>query len=95
MDWSPNPLMLFRAGGATLDDGGPTGRPTSSNPSRHVSSSTRRSRGLCFLYMADKWFLCILKGQVDACYVWLPTNFHDHGFFITFRGSCDLGNLVR
>ena len=58
--WNPNPLMLFRAAGATLDDpqwidmGNPTGDPASFNTQpTYVVSFTPVRGNPYFVYMAD------------------------------------------
>ena len=60
--WNPNPLMLFRAAGATLDDprwvnmGNPTHDATSFNSQpTYVVSFTPSSGSPYFVYMADNW----------------------------------------
>lgn len=60
--WSPNPLMLFRAAGKTLDDpqwvnmGNPTADRTSFNTQpTYVVQYTPTTGAPYFVYMADKY----------------------------------------
>eukprot|EP01063_Lacrimia_lanifica_P009889 TRINITY_DN1672_c1_g1_i2.p1 TRINITY_DN1672_c1_g1~~TRINITY_DN1672_c1_g1_i2.p1 ORF type:complete len:345 (+),score=125.76 TRINITY_DN1672_c1_g1_i2:51-1085(+) len=86
--WNPNPLMLFRAAGKTLDDpqwvnmGNPTGdkRSFNSQPT-YVVRYTPKDASVApyYIYMADNWVKAGPKGLIDAGYVWLPFNFHADG----------------
>lgn len=79
--WNPNPLMLFRAAGSTLDDpqwvdmGNPTGDPTSfdSQPT-YVVENEAADGSKYFVYLADNWVHGGPAGLIDASYVWLPIN---------------------
>ena len=81
--WSPNPLMLFRAEGKTLDDpqwvdmGNPTGQKESwhTQPT-YVVPYTPKNGSPYFIYMGDNWIHCGKGGLIDACYTWLPMQFH-------------------
>ena len=86
--WAPNPLMLFRAAGQTLDDpqwvamGNPTGASTSFNsqPTYVVQYTPSHPGGEpYFVYMADNWINAADSGTDDrnkkilaAAYIWLP-----------------------
>merc|ERR1719507_2715575 len=87
--WYPNPLMLFRAQGKTLDDpqwvnmGNPTGdnRSFNSQPT-YVVQYTPKNGDPYFVYMGDNWLHCPNEDGsegplVNACYVWLPIRFHE------------------
>lgn len=77
--WDPNPLMLFRAQGPTLDDpqwvnmGNPTNSATSftSQPTFVVPITTSDGQQY-FMYMADNWVHGGPGGLLDASYIWLP-----------------------
>jgi len=85
--WNPNPLMLFRAAGATLDDpqwvnmGNPTGSDTSFNSQpTYVVEYTPAKGNPYFVYMADDWIHCPNSDGsegplINACYIWLPIEF--------------------
>jgi len=90
--WNPNPLQLFRAEGATLDDpqwvdmGNPTGDPTSFNTQpTYVVQFMPTSGDPYFVYMADNWVHGGPDGLIDASYVWLPLEFHSHS--VTLRNT--------
>lgn len=83
--WAPNPLMLYRAAGKTLDDpqwvnmGNPTGNPTSFNTQpTYVVQYKPPTGDPYFVYMADNWVHGGPAGLVDASYVWLPFQFNEH-----------------
>ncbi len=91
--WSPNPLMMFRAQGKTLDDpqwvpatgcgANPTCDKTSYNTQpTYVVSVTPTTGEPYFLYMADNWVHGGPRGLVDASYVWLPIKFNDDNITI-------------
>ena len=80
--WRPNPLMLWRAAGTSLDDprwedmGNPTDDPPSFNTQpTYVVSATSRSGEQFFVYLADNWLHGGPAGLPDASYVWLPLRF--------------------
>ena len=80
--WGPNPLMLFRAAGATLDDpqwvdmGNPTGDATSFNTQpTYVITAVDAKGDSYFIYLADNWIHGGPQGLTDAAYVWLPLKF--------------------
>ena len=80
--WDPNPLMVFRAAGTSLDDpqwvdmGNPTGDPTSFNTQpTFVVSATSKTGEQFFIYLADNWLHAGPAGLPDASYVWLPLRF--------------------
>ena len=89
--WGPNPLMLFRAAGKTLDDpqwvdmGNPTGDATSFNsqPTYVVQYTPHTGGDPYFVYMADNWLHSSSNktghaALIDAAYIWLPLWFkHD------------------
>ena len=77
--WNPNPLMLFRAAGTTLDDpqwvdmGNPTGEVESFNTQPTAVVSHKAADGTSyFVYLADNWVHGGPRGLIDASYVWLP-----------------------
>merc|ERR1712167_202017 len=82
--WGPNPLMLFRAAGETLDDpqwvdmGNPTQDETSFNSQpTYVVQYTPQKGDPYYVYMADDWIHCPnddgTEGPLEnACYIWLP-----------------------
>ena len=81
-NWNPNPLMVFRAAGTSLDDpqwvdmGNPTGDPTSFNTQpTFVVSATSKAGEQFFIYLADNWVHAGPAGLPDASYVWLPLRF--------------------
>ena len=81
-NWNPNPLMVFRAAGTSLDDpqwldmGNPTGHPTSFNTQpTFVVSATSKAGEQFFIYLADNWVHAGPAGLPDASYVWLPLRF--------------------
>ena len=81
-NWDPNPLMVFRAAGTSLDDpqwvdmGNPTGDPTSFNTQpTFVVSTTSTTGEQFFIYLADNWVHAGPEGLPDASYVWLPLRF--------------------
>lgn len=103
--WTPNPLMLFRANGQTLDD--PQwvnmGNPTHSNSSfssqpTYVVQYTPKSGESYFVYMADDWIRCPNANHsrgplVNACYIWLPIHFPESpsgAVTITWQDRWDL-----
>lgn len=100
--WNPNPLMLFRAEGQTLDDpqwvnmGNPTGSSTSFNSQpTYVVEYTPVSGNPYFVYMADDWIHCPNEDGsegplINACYIWLPINFHESSVTIEWRPAWDL-----
>lgn len=95
--WSPNPLMLLRAAGATLDDpqwvdmGNPTNDKTSFNTQpTFVVSFTPASGAPYFVYMADNWVHGGPAGLVDAAYVWLPLHFGADGVTLKKQTAWDL-----
>jgi hypothetical protein len=97
--WNPNPLMLFRAAGETLDDpqwvdmGNPTGSKSSFNTQpTYVVSYTPASGEPYFVYLGDDWIHCGNKTLIDACYVWLPIEFHANSITIKRSSKWDLDN---
>eukprot|EP01063_Lacrimia_lanifica_P009890 TRINITY_DN1672_c1_g2_i1.p1 TRINITY_DN1672_c1_g2~~TRINITY_DN1672_c1_g2_i1.p1 ORF type:complete len:216 (+),score=80.86 TRINITY_DN1672_c1_g2_i1:439-1086(+) len=101
--WNPNPLMLFRAAGKTLDDpqwvslGNPTGDGTSFNSQpTYVVRYTPKDASVApyFIYMADNWVHAGPDGLIDAGYIWLPFNFHDDGVTVSLekRTGWDINN---
>mmetsp|Transcript_23751 Transcript_23751/g.43574 ORF Transcript_23751/g.43574 Transcript_23751/m.43574 type:complete len:392 (+) Transcript_23751:31-1206(+) len=100
--WEPNPLILFRAEGRTLDDpqwvnmGNPTGDDKSFNTQPTYVVQYTPSKGVpYFVYMADNWVHCPnsdgTQGPlINACYTWLPINFHSDSISIDWRSSWDL-----
>eukprot|EP00401_Gymnodinium_catenatum_P077789 CAMPEP_0117480926 /NCGR_PEP_ID=MMETSP0784-20121206/12639_1 /TAXON_ID=39447 /ORGANISM="" /LENGTH=341 /DNA_ID=CAMNT_0005275373 /DNA_START=42 /DNA_END=1065 /DNA_ORIENTATION=+ len=105
--WSPNPLMLFRAAGKTLDDpqwvnmGNPTGSSTSFNSQpTYVVEYTPAVGEPFFVYMADDWIHCPnadgSEGPlINACYIWLPIRFPDGpegNITIPWQAEWDLEN---
>lgn len=98
--WNPNPLMLLRAEGKTLDDpqwvtmGNPTHNATSFNTQpTYVVPYVTSSGDSYFIYMADNWVRCPPDGGlVNACYVWLPMRFSSNDVTMQFAASWDLDN---
>ena len=101
--WSPNPLMLFRAEGKTLDNpqwvdmGNPTGNKESFHTQpTYVVPYTTLNGSTYFIYMGDNWIHCGDDGLVDACYTWLPIRFHNASVTIDMgsgrHGEWDLEN---
>jgi len=102
--WNPNPLMLFRAEGKTLDDpqwvnmGNPTGSSTSFNSQpTYVVEYTPVSGNPYFVYMGDDWVHCPNEDGsegplINACYIWLPIEFHENSVTIEWRSAWDLDN---
>jgi hypothetical protein len=100
--WNPNPLVLFRAAGDTLDDpqwvnmGNPTSDPTSFNSQpTYVVEYAPASGDPYFVYMADDWVHCPngdgTKGPlINACYIWLPIAFREDSVAIEWRPHWDL-----
>lgn len=100
--WSPNPLMLFRAEGETLDDprwinmGNPTGDSTSFNSQpTYVVQYTPKSGKPYFVYMGDNWVHCPNEDGsegplINACYIWLPIQFNENTVTMTYNGAWDL-----
>jgi len=100
--WNPNPLMLFRAEGATLDDpqwvdmGNPTGDKTSFNSQpTYVVQYTPAVGEPYFVYMADDWVRCPNQDGtsgplINACYIWLPIRFHEDSVSIDDKSEWDL-----
>jgi len=100
--WSPNPLMLFRAEGATLDDpqwvnmGNPTGDKTSFNSQpTYVVQYTPAVGEPYFVYMADDWVRCPNQDGtsgplINACYIWLPIRFQEDSVSIDDKSEWDL-----
>ena len=77
--WDPNPLMLFRADGPSLED--PRwvhlGNPTHDELAHHSQPAyvveVRGSSGAqAFMYMGDNWLHAGRRALRDAGYVWLP-----------------------
>lgn len=84
--WVPNPLMLYRNDGDSLDDprwvnlGNPTDSLTSFNtqPTYVVQYTTKQ--GFTYsIYMADNWVHGGDEGLEAASYVWLPIRFTEDG----------------
>jgi len=99
--WNPNPLMLFRAAGATLDDpqwvdmGNPTDDPTSFNSQpTYVVSFTPAKGDPYFVYMADNWVHGGPAGLIDASYIWLPLEFHEHSVVLKKSTEWDLDDPI-
>jgi len=100
--WRPNPLMLFRAQGKTLDDpqwvdmGNPTGSNTSFNSQpTYVVEYTPKSGEPYFVYMADNWVHCPNEDGtegplINACYIWLPIQFHKNSVTMDYKAEWDL-----
>jgi len=100
--WNPNPLMLFRAQGNTLDDpqwvdmGNPTGDHTSFNSQpTYVVQYTPSKGEPYFVYMGDNWVHCPNEDGtegplINACYIWLPINFHEKSVTMEYNGAWDL-----
>eukprot|EP00928_Gymnodinium_smaydae_P058717 TRINITY_DN41912_c0_g1_i1.p1 TRINITY_DN41912_c0_g1~~TRINITY_DN41912_c0_g1_i1.p1 ORF type:complete len:448 (+),score=20.84 TRINITY_DN41912_c0_g1_i1:33-1376(+) len=99
--WEPNPLVLLRASGSTLDApdwvdmGNPTQHCTSFNSQpTFVVQYTPQHAEPYFVYMADNWLYCNperSKGDlVDACYVWLPIQFLDDSVRIRWQSDWSL-----
>lgn len=100
--WNPNPLVLLRAEGETLDDprwvdmGNPTGSPTSFNSQpTYIVEYTPAGGAPYYVYMGDDWVHCpnadgTSGPLINACYVWLPLRFCEHNVSMEFRGSWDL-----
>ena len=95
--WNPNPLMLFRAAGATLDDpqwvdmGNPTHDSTSFNTQpTYVVSFTPTKGAPYFVYLADNWEHGGPNGLVDASYVWLPLKFGANDVTLSRSEAWDL-----
>lgn len=100
--WKPNPLMLFRAQGKTLDDpqwvdmGNPTGDSTSFNSQpTYVVQYTPASGNPYFVYMGDNWIHCPNEDGtegplINACYVWLPILFHEDSVTMEYSAAWDL-----
>lgn len=100
--WRPNPLMLFRAAGATLDDpqwvsmGNPTGDKTSFNSQpTYVVQYTPHNGSPYFVYMGDNWVHCPNEDGtqgplINACYIWLPIHFHENTVTMEYRPYWDL-----
>ena len=83
--WDPNPLMLFRADGPSLED--PRwvhlGNPTHDELSHHSQPAyvveVRGSSGAqAFMYMGDNWLHAGRRALRDAGYVWLPFRLAPH-----------------
>eukprot|EP01065_Artemidia_motanka_P006625 TRINITY_DN13249_c0_g1_i1.p2 TRINITY_DN13249_c0_g1~~TRINITY_DN13249_c0_g1_i1.p2 ORF type:complete len:353 (+),score=127.68 TRINITY_DN13249_c0_g1_i1:64-1059(+) len=97
--WNPNPLMLFRAEGKTLDDpqwvslGNPTGDSTSFNsqPTYVVQHSTASGEPY-FVYMADNWVHAGPDGLIDAAYIWLPFKFEKDTVTLSKLDQWDLND---
>lgn len=97
--WDPNPLMLFRAAGKTLDDpkwvnmGNPTNDPKSFNTQpTYVVEFTPAKGDPYFVYMADNWIHAGSKGLIDASYVWLPFDFGGNTVTLHKSATWDLDN---
>jgi len=102
--WDPNPLMLFRAQGTSLDDpqwinmGNPTGDHTSFNSQpTYVVQYTPANGQPYFVYMGDNWVHCPNEDGtegplINACYMWLPIHFHDSSITMEYNGAWDLDN---
>lgn len=94
--WNPNPLMLMRATGTSLDNpqwldtGNPTHNATSFNTQPTYVVKSMASSSPVFVYMADNWIHCGPNGLIDACYVWLP--FDPADMSLQWRPSWDLNN---
>jgi len=100
--WDPNPLMLFRAEGETLDDprwvnmGNPTNDSTAFNSQpTYVVQYTPAHGDPYFVYMGDNWVHCPnadgSEGPlINACYVWLPINFHENSVTMEYNSAWDL-----
>lgn len=100
--WEPNPMMLLRAKGATLDDprwedlGNPTGHPTSFNSQPTFVVQITPAMGQPYwMYMGDDWLYCSdangTEAQLrDACYVWLPIELGGEGLRLEWREEWDL-----
>lgn len=100
--WNPNPLVLFRAEGKTLDDpqwvdmGNPTGSSTSFNSQpTYVVEYTPTNGNSYFVYMGDDWIHCPNEDGsegplINACYIWLPIEFHKNSVTMEWRSAWDL-----
>lgn len=100
--WNPNPLMLFRAAGKTLDDpqwvnmGNPTNDSTSFNSQpTYVVSYTPSSGHPYFVYMGDNWKHGGPAGLIDAAYVWLPLRFDTHSVKLSKQTAWDLNDPFK
>mmetsp|Transcript_20824 Transcript_20824/g.37959 ORF Transcript_20824/g.37959 Transcript_20824/m.37959 type:complete len:393 (-) Transcript_20824:20-1198(-) len=90
--WDPNPLILFRSDGPSLEQpdwvnlGNPTNDPHSFNtqPTAVVPFTTATGETY-FIYMADNWIHAGYQGLVDAAYVWLPLRFDSGGQAVLSR----------
>eukprot|EP00040_Diaphanoeca_grandis_P025989 m.144786 g.144786 ORF g.144786 m.144786 type:complete len:490 (-) comp30396_c0_seq1:203-1672(-) len=97
--WSPNPLMLFRAAGKTLDDpqwvsmGNPTNSATSYNSQPTYVVEVTTDKGVpYFMYMADNWVHGGPGGLIDASYIWLPFVFDETSVHIPELWEWDVNN---
>eukprot|EP00756_Hemistasia_phaeocysticola_P052772 Hpha_TRINITY_DN2805_c0_g1::TRINITY_DN2805_c0_g1_i1::g.171426::m.171426 len=97
--WNPNPLMLFRAVGKTLDDpqwvdmGNPTGDSTSFNTQpTYVVEYTPAVGPSYFVYMGDNWVHGGPNALIDAAYVWLPIRFGASEVTLEKQWRWDLNN---
>ncbi len=95
--WNPNPLALYRAAGATLDDpqwvdmGNPTGSATSFNSQPTFVVQVTDDQGKSYpIYMADNWVHGGPEGLIDAAYIWLPIEFDGNQVKIEERAQWDL-----
>lgn len=96
--WNPNPLMLLRAAGKTLDDpqwvntGNPTHNATSFNTQpTYVIQNTAADGSPYFMYMSDNWIHCPPDGTlINACYVWLPFQFSSDNVTLTYNPAWSL-----
>lgn len=100
--WNPNPLIVYRADGPSLDDprwvdlGNPTGCGASFNSQpTYVVEYTPVHGAPYFVYMADDWIYCPngdgTQGPlINACYVWLPIEFAGDSVRIDWRPQWDL-----
>jgi len=100
--WRPNPLVLLRAEGDTLDDprwvdmGNPTGDPTSFNSQpTYIVQYTPANGAPYFVYLGDDWVRCpnddgTFGPLINACYVWLPIRFDEHNVTMVFNHAWDL-----
>jgi hypothetical protein len=102
--WAPNPLMMYRAQGKTLDDpqwvpatgcgSNPTCDRTSYNtqPTYVVTVQPPAPAPPYFMYMSDNWVHGGPKGLIDASYVWLPIRFHANNITIPKLWKWDFDN---
>jgi len=97
--WDPNPLVLLRAAGSTLDNplwvnmGNPTGHQTSFNSQPTFVVECRDVSGdAFFVYLADNWIHAGPRGLKDAGYIWLPFSFGDQSVSLPKKWGWSMRN---